>query len=187
MEEEVWKPIPDYEGLYEASSEGRIRSVDREVRHWQGGVHILKGKVRKPAITRDGYLQIMLSKEGKMKWFKVHRLVWMAFNGTIPDDMQVNHIDECKTNNKLENLNLMTPKQNVNWGTRNERNAKALINHPSKSKPVVAFDKNGKVAFEFPSTREAARNGFNSGHISNCCSGRYETHRGYRWKYKEEI
>lgn len=177
--DEIWKDIPDYEERYQASSEGRIRSVDREVRHWQGGVSVIKGKVIKPTMSRKGYLRVQLHKEGKMKCFRVHRLVWMAFNGEIPDGYEVNHIDEDKTNNRLINLNIMTHKQNVNFGTRNQRAAKAL------SKPVVAFDKTGNVVLEFTSIIEGQRNGYDSGSLCNCCKGKLKHHRGLRWKYKE--
>ena len=178
---EEWKDIEGFEGLYQASSEGRIRSLDREVAGNAGSVQFRKGKMMKPAMDRGGYLQVQLYKEGKRKWFKVHRLVYSAFCGEIPNELQVNHIDEDKTNNKLENLNLMTPKQNSNWGTRNERFAKAL------SKAVIAIDDSGNVVFEFPSTMEAQRQGFNHVNLSACCRGERKTHRGYRWRYKEDI
>lgn len=177
--EEVWKPVIGFEGFYEASNLGRVRSLDREVDSKAGSVRIIKGKVLKPVMHRNGYLQIHLCKEGKHKWFSVHRLVYAAFCGTIPSGMQVNHIDECKTNNRLENLNLMTHKENNNFGTRTERAAKA------QSKPVVAFDEAGNVVLEFSSTMEAGRNGFHQGALSLCCRGKLKHHRGYRWKYKE--
>lgn len=171
--EEEWRPVIGYEELYEASSEGRIRSVDREVAD-RGGVYIAKGKVLKPVMNK-GYLRVGLHEEGKTKWFYVHRLVYSAFCGKIPGGYDVNHIDEDKTNNRLENLNLMTRKENNNWGTRTER----------CSKPVIAFDGDGNVVLEFHSTAEAERNGFHSGHLSACCLGKQKTHKGYRWKYKE--
>ena len=180
-ENEIWKDIPDYEGYYQVSNMGRVRSVDREVRHSSGGMRILKEKVLKPVMNRDGYLKVGLWKDGKMKKFTIHRLVYSAFCGEIPNELQVNHIDEDKTNNKLENLNLMTPKQNSNWGTRNERFAK------TQSKPVVALDEDGNVVFEFSSVREAGRNGFNSGNLTECCLGKRRRHRGYSWKHKENI
>ena len=176
MEEEVWKPIPDYEGLYEASSEGRIRSVNREVAGKAGSVRILKGKVLKPAMTRDDYLQVQLCKGGEVKKFYVHRLVWMAFNGEIPDGYEVNHINEDKTNNKLENINLLTHKENINFGTRNER----------CSKPVIALDEDGKIVFQFQSIMDAWRNGFHRSNLLACCRGKLKTHRGLRWEYKIE-
>ena len=179
-EEEVWKDIEGFEGLYQVSSEGRIRSLDREAADRSGRVRILKGKVLKPSMNRDGYLQVMLHKEGKYKCFYVHRLVWIAFCGEILEGYDVNHINEVKTDNRLVNLNLITHKQNCNFGSRNQRVAHAL------SKPVVAFDDDGNVVLEFSSTRDAARNGFNSGNISACCRCKYKTHHGYRWRYKTE-
>ena len=176
--EEIWKDIEGFEGLYQVSNLGRIRSLDREVAGCYGSVHIMKGKVLKGAIINGGYLQVILNKEGKYKHFLVHRLVWMAFNGTIPKDYEVNHLDECKTNNRLDNLNLLTHKQNVNFGTRTERAAKA------QSKPVVAFDEAGNVVFEFPSAMEAKRNGFNNVAVSKCCLDKRRTHRGLKWEYK---
>lgn len=184
-EEEVWKDILGYEGLYQVSNMGRVRSLDREVADGSG-VRIANGKVLKSEMLQNDYLRVGLHKDGKRKWFLVHRLVYAAFNGEIPDGLQVNHIDEDKTNNRLENLNLMTPKQNTNFGTRNQRVAKANINHPSMSKPVVAFNEDNEIVFEFASTKEAARNGFNSGDLASCCRGERRAHRGYRWRYKEE-
>lgn len=185
-ENEIWKDIPDYEGYYQASSEGRIRSVGREVAYNDGRVRIHNGKVLKPGMSR-GYLIVNLCKNGKVKALYIHRLVWMTFNGAIPDGLQVNHIDECKTNNRLENLNLMTCKENINFGTHNQRMAKAMTNHPSMSKAVIGFDADGKIVFQFPSAKEAQRQGFNHGNLSACCRGERKTHRGYRWRYKEEL
>ena len=186
-EEEVWKDIPYYEGLYEASNMGRVRSVDREVRHPRGGVHVIKGKVLKSGVAGGGYLQVVLYKDGNSRAFKVHRLVYAAFCGEIPNGYDVNHIDECKTNNRLDNLNLMTRKENNNWGTHNQRVAKANTNNPLRCRPVVALNEDGEVISEFSPTREAGRNGFNQGDLVSCCRGRYKTHRGYRWKFKEDI
>ena len=87
--EEIWKPVLDYIGLYEVSNLGRVRSLKF------GKVRILK-----PCKKKNGYLYIRLSKNGITKNFYVHRLVYEAFHGTIPDDMQVNHINEIKTDNR---------------------------------------------------------------------------------------
>lgn len=177
---EQWKDIEGFEGYYQVSNLGRIMSLDREVDGKSGGVRIIKGKVLKPDVNRGGYLQINLSKGNKQKKFSVHRLVYTAFCGEIPEGMQINHLDEDKTNNRLENLNLMTSKENVNFGTRTERAAK------SKSKPVIALDEDGNVVLEFPSIVEGQRNGYDSGSLCNCCRGKLKTHRGLRWRYKEE-
>ena len=94
MIKEIWMPIFGCEG-YEVSKIGSVRSLDY--------LHTGKAKILKPQKTHNGYLQVYLYKDGKLKGFKVHRLVWEAFNGPIPEGMQVNHLNEDKTDNRLEN------------------------------------------------------------------------------------
>lgn len=176
---EEWKPIPGYEGLYEVSNEGRVRSLNY---HREGEVKGLKaGK------ARGDYLRVQLYKDGKGKNRPVHRLVYEAFNGPIPPGMQINHLDEVKTNNWLGNLEVCTPSENVNYGTRNERIAKARTNHPSLSKAVHQIDKlTGEVINTFPSAREAERQtGINQSHIVQCCKGNsnYSHAGGFIWQY----
>lgn len=109
----------------------------------------------------------------------VHVWVYMTFNDCdIPEGYEVNHIDENKHNNRLDNLNLMSHGDNIKYGTRNARVADAL------SKAVQALDKNGNVVMEFPSTMEAGRQGFSSSHITECCNGKRKTHKGYIWRWK---
>lgn len=111
MTREVWRDIAGYEGLYQASNLGRIRSLDRTIRrngidvHWKG--RILQPKVPYP------YLGVMLSKNGKARSFRVHRLVAMAFVPN-PDNLPVvDHIDSDKTNNAASNLRWCTNQQNL--------------------------------------------------------------------------
>lgn len=109
---EEWRPVKDYEGLYEVSNFGRIRCLD----HWRDtytGGYIQKSRILKAGKNSNGYLQVNLYKDGKGKMLYIHRLVWEAFNGSIPDGYEVNHINEIKTDNSLWNLNLMTPKENL--------------------------------------------------------------------------
>ena len=177
---EIWRSVNGYSGLYEVSSEGRVRSLDRYVNSGIG-IRLYKGRVLKPGIGKNGYLQVVLSKDNKQTTFGVHRLVWETFNGKRPEGMQVNHIDEDKTNNRLDNLNLMTPKQNVNWGTAIERMSKSL------SKSIVQYDIQGNFLAEYPSQSEAERKlGICSQSISACCKGRYKTAGGFKWTYKEQ-
>lgn len=137
----------------------------------------------KPKLEKDGYQRVCLyDDEGNAKMYQLHRVVYEAFTcEPIPIGMQVNNIDECKTNNQKSNLNLMTCKENNNFGTRNARITKAKING-KRSKQVGAF-KDGKIVLSFPSTREAGRNGFNQGHIASCCRGEIKSHKGYEWRY----
>lgn len=122
---EIWKDIIDYENLYKVSNEGNVKSVDRLIeansRWGVQRVMFYKGKPLKQFVGKNGYLKVTLSKNGTVKSKDVHRLVYEAFNGRIQDDMQVNHIDENKSNNHIENLNLLTPKENTNWGTAIDR------------------------------------------------------------------
>ena len=109
--------------------------------------------------------------------YLVHRVVYEAVTrNTIPEGMQCNHISEDKTENSFGNINLMSPKENNNCGTVNERRAKAL------SKQVGAY-KDGELVITFPSTAEAGRQGFNQGAVSSCCRGERKTYKGYTWKY----
>ena len=115
MEEEIWKDIVGYEGLYQVSNTGKIKSLNYN--------HTGREKILKQRLFNRGYLYVGLWKNGKQKYFSVHRLEYEAFYGEIPKGMQVNHINEIKTDNRLENLNLMTPKENTNWGTAIQRRA----------------------------------------------------------------
>lgn len=160
---------------YEVYEDGRIWSYSRN-------------KWLKPWTNKDGYQQVRLTdNEGKCKWYYLHRVVYETFSGEpIPDGMQVNHIDERKDNNARSNLNLMSPKQNTNWGSGIERRAKTqskvLINNPKRSKAVGAF-KNGEIILTFPSANEAERNGFYSSAVCACCRGKLKTYKGYEWRY----
>ena len=118
---EEWRPIEGYEGLYEVSNTGRVRSVDRFY------YRLHKGKVLSPTKDRYGYLTVTLNCNGKSKTIKIHRLVAQAFLPN-PDNLpQVNHKDEDKTNNNVDNLEWCTAKYNVNFGTRQERYRNTML------------------------------------------------------------
>lgn len=180
MEKEIWKDIKGYEGLYQVSSYGRVRSLDRIVVYSNGDKHFYKGRIIKPFSDKDGYLLCNLSKNTKPKTSKVHRLVAEAFIPNPNSLPQVNHRDEDKTNNHVENLEWCDGKYNKNYGTRNKRIGEKL------SKTVLQLDTNtGRVIAEYPSAIEAARHtGFSQGNISACCMGERKTAGGYKWQYK---
>ena len=129
-------------------------------------------------------------KNDKGKWdiWRLNRLIWTAVNGEITYGMEINHNDEDKSNNSISNLSLMTHKENMNWGTRTERVTKANINHPNKSKPVVAL-KNNELKMCFPSAMEAGRKGFSRTTVNKCCNQlkNYHTHKGYQWKFLDDL
>lgn len=112
--EEIWKDIPNYEGLYQASSMGRVRSLTRLTEFISGRIGILNGRIRKVHISNDGYYKTCLCKNGKQKSFRIHQLVAMAFLGheICGHKMVINHIDSNRLNNKLENLEVVTSREN---------------------------------------------------------------------------
>ena len=112
---EEWKSIPGYEGLYEVSSYGRVRSVDRYVKYLNGMIHLHKGKMLSPGIRSDGYLQVSLCCNGKYKTISIHRLVAQAFLPNPYNLPMINHKDEVKTNNSADNLEWCTVKYNSNY------------------------------------------------------------------------
>lgn len=161
---------------YEVYEDGHIWSKKRK-------------KFLKPSTTRDGYQTVNLyDNEGKLHFERLHKVIYFAVNGLweYPNGMQINHKDEEKTNNHISNLELVTPKQNINWGTRNARASKTNTNHPDKSKRVGAYDKNGELVMVFPSTAEAGRQGFNQGNVAACCRGKLKHHNGFSWRYLDD-
>ena len=121
-EEEIWCPIRGYEGIYEVSDQGRVKSIGYG-----------KERILRPVRNNNGYLLVGLRKNREQKWYLVHRLVAQAFIPN-PDNLpQVNHKDENKTNNSVQNLEWCDRKYNCNYGTRNQR----------ISKPVLQFTKDG--------------------------------------------
>jgi len=113
---EIWKPIPGWGGLYEASSEGRVRSLDKTInatsRWGSPQVYFRAGKVLKPKVDKDGYLGCHLTHAGRNKHYKVHQLVCMAFHGPAPAGCVVAHGDGARTNNRPDNLRWATTKEN---------------------------------------------------------------------------
>ena len=168
---ENWKAIAGYEGLYEISDMGRVKSINYN--------HTGTEKILKPQKNTHGYLFVDLCKDGKVKHTLVHRIVAEAFIPNPNNLETVNHKDEVKTNNTVTNLEWMSKRDNINYGTHNKRMAEAL------SKQVKMFDKKtGELLETFPSTMEAERvTGIDQSSISKCCNGKYKSAGGYMWKY----
>ena len=181
---EIWKPVVGFEGFYEVSNYGRVKSLQR-LRRNRYGVFIVEEKILKQLTLTKGYLGVRLYKNNKGKTFKVHRLVAEAFIPN-PDNLAcVNHKDEIKTNNMVDNLEWCTSKYNTNYGTCNKR--KGLNNrNNSLSKPVIQYKLNGEFVAEDPSICESERiTGIRQPTITKCCKGQRKNAGGYIWKYKE--
>ena len=180
-EKEVWKDIENYEGLYQISNLGKVKSLNYRN---TGKEHILKTRLC------SGYLYVILYKNCICKNWSIHRLVATTFINN-PDNLPcVNHIDENKLNNRVENLEWCSYEYNNNYGTHNERMLKTRKINKGKNaeRTVSQFTKDCKFVNEYPSIHEAGRcTGINQGNIWCCCNGRCNTSGGYIWKYKEDV
>lgn len=118
MEQEIWKPVVGYEGFYEVSNMGNVRSIDRITQIGSKGSRFQPMIILKKAI-RNGYHSVMLSKENEKSNTSVHRIVALAFIDNPLQKTQVNHINSIKTDNRVENLEWATPKENTHHSMRN--------------------------------------------------------------------
>lgn len=164
--EEIWKDIEGYEGLYQVSNLGRVK-------------RFTSGRILKDCKITGGYIGVNLSKNSIKSTKKIHRLVSQAFIPNPENKPEVNHIDENKSNNNVNNLEWVTRKENNNHGTRNERSSK------TKSIPIIATNlKTGELK-EFYSGKECARQlGLHTSNIAAVLKGRYKQTGGYTFKYK---
>lgn len=192
-QKEIWRDVKKYEGKYQISSFGRVRSLPRK--SWNGYTYWEQpGRILKLSMLKNGYKSVCLYRDNKPKKFLVHRLVAEAFISNPNNYPQVNHKDENRSNNKMENLEWCTAMYNAHYGnhmrkltaarrTSKQRNI-ARKNGRKASKKVLQLTMSGKVVQEWSSMSEAARFGnFRVAGISDCCRGKTKYHAGYKWKY----
>lgn len=171
---EVWKDIEGFEGLYQVSNMGRVKSLKRN-----------KQIIKKTNKDGWGYLHIDLYKDGKGKMYKIHRLVARAFIDNPYNLPQVNHKDEDKTNNSVDNLEWCTRKYNCNYGTAIQRRTEKMTNGKN-SKAVFQYNMSGEFVKEYPSVMEVQRQlKYANTNISQCCLGKRKTAYGYIWRYAD--
>ena len=184
METEIWKDIKGYEGLYQVSNFGNVMTLNYK--------HTGKMGLMKPYKNKQGYLLVKLYKDEKRKNYKVHRLVAESFLPNPNNFPCVNHKDEDKENNfvgtpekdyKDGNLEWCTHEYNNNYGSHNERVAKANTNG-KKSKKVLQLSLDGDLIREWPSVAECSRNGYDFRNVSACCRGERKSAYGFIWRYK---
>ncbi len=159
---EIWKAVSGFEGFYEVSNKGNVRSLDRTVTRKDGVVVSFKGKRLLPRLNQDGYLQIQISKGDKIKTIRVHRLVADTFLPNPSSMPEVNHKDEDKTNNAVTNLEWCSHKYNSRYGTRGERIArkhgKSLSAYvPGEDMPAFKFESMVEAAKHFKVSSETVR------------------------------
>lgn len=188
LDNEEWRPIKGYEGLYEVSNQGRIKSLPKIKRGKNNSIVHRKEQLLKPCESEGHYSSVNLHKDGIQKTREIHRLVAETFIPNPSNLPCVNHKDETKRNNCVDNLEWCTAKYNANYGTALARAKEKLTNNPNTSKEVLQIDKyNNEVINVYPSAREAARTLNLNGcwNIVRCCNKipRYNTAYGYRWRY----
>ena len=181
MKGEIWKDIEGFEGLYQVSNRGNVKSLNYR--------HTGKEGILKARKNRCGYLQVMLYRDGKAKMYLVHRLVATVFCENQIGYTEVNHIDEDKTNNCSDNLEYCSRSYNCSYNGRAKRAGKKiaekLTNHPKTSKPIIGIDKRTGLIVEFASVHEAEREtGIPHSNIIKCCKGKMNSVGGFYWMYK---
>ena len=190
---EIWKTAV-YDGeLYEdfeVSNLGRVKNLNYR--------NTGKERLVKTSEDKNGYFQVNLRKNGEYKTCKVHRLVAQTFLPNPENKPCINHKIQGKEGKKINmvifnedgtidkertTIEWVTYKENNDYGTHNERVAKANTNG-KLSKPVLQLSLSGELIREWPSTAECGRNGFKRGHVAECCLGKRKTHKGFRFMYK---
>ena len=177
MKNEEWRDVVGYEGRYQVSSMGRVKSLERKVTKGDGE-RTVKERFLKPNVAYGGYLMVALYADGKRKMLKVHRLVCQAFHDNPDNKSDVNHINEDKADNRACNLEWCTRRENINHGTHNERSGK------TRSKPIAQYTLDGELVKNWPSAMEAQRQvGFACSNICKSAKGKYKQAYGFIWKY----
>ena len=185
---EIWKDIKGYEGFYQVSNLGRVRSLERDVFNYRGTLmHHMEEKILVQRIGKRGYAYVNLYLNGKYKSIQTHRLVALAFIPNPENKPQVNHKDEVKTNNVVDNLEWCTSKYNINYGTRiqrcvQNRKSQKLGNHP-RAKPVFCEELN--KTFDC-AKRVEEELGIWGTSIGKACKGERNTAGGFHWRYVDD-
>lgn len=184
---EIWKDIPNYEELYQVSNIGRVKSLCKsnvQKNRWNLPVKIFRSeRILKPRKSRAGYIRVTLTKHGQHKSYFVHRLVGYSFIENPKNLPFINHKDEDKTNNQVENLEWCTAKYNSNYGTSIERTAQK---NRENGDVVFQYGKDGTFIGSYKNAQEAKRILLlKSEHINECCKN-FKSSNGYLWRREKD-
>ena len=182
-EQEIWKDVPNYEGLYMVSDKGRIKSIDRIIVRSNGRPYIYKGKIL-PGRIMFGYQIVQLCNLGNEKQFRVHRLVGIAFIPNPENKPEINHKDGIKSNNWTDNLEWNTPSENIihSFKYLNRKRSRAWLGKTGAEHPIskkVIDISNGKI---YDSLRQCAtRNNMKSVTLGNMLRGHRRNKTNFRY------
>ena len=192
--QEIWKDIEDYEGLYQVSNLGRVKSLERYQQN-HSKFQKIEEKMKSIHTKSNGYQFVQLYKDNRMKNIYVHKLVAQAFIPNIDNKPEVNHIDGNKLNNSVKNLEWVTSNENNKhkWRTGlqrfSEKQSKITKenNQKYKSRPIKQLDLQGNYIRTWKNAHEASRQlSIDRSCISQCCNnGRNKTAGGYKWSFAE--
>ena len=178
---EIWKDIEGYEGYYQVSNMGRVKSVERTVPNGygpNGSMRTIKEKILKQGKTTHGYCFVVLCVNHAKKNFFTHRLVAKAFLTNPHNYTEINHKSENKEENFVENLEWCDRKYNCNYGSRNRRS------HKNRRRPIIQSDFDGLEIMGWFSCADCEQEtGYDRSLISKCCQGKVHTAYGFKWHY----
>lgn len=194
---EEWRYIPHFEGYYQMTQLGKVKSIDRIVpvkgSKKNQNKAVFKGKIIKPSVSNDGYYRVALTKEHKTKHYSLARLLALTFpelitytedaKGLPIDELEINHKNECKWDNVYWNLEWCTKDYNHNYGTRNFRATRHIL------RPVQQYTLSGELVNEYECLAVAGEfTGIHWQSISACCRNyrNQTTAGGYKWRYKND-
>lgn len=190
---EIWKDINGYNGLYQVSNNGNVKSLERMCRQFNGHCYCnrkVTEKILKGRKDTKGYLQVELSKNGKQRKYLVHKLVAMMFIPNPHNKPQINHINGRKNDNRVDNLEWVTPSENVIHAYKTGLlNIDDIVKHCRKlgeksAKKVNQYNLQGEYVKTWDSISEAHRSlKVDCSSISRCCRNKQQSAGGYKWAY----
>lgn len=177
--EEIWKDVVGYEGLYQVSNLGQVKSLRKNI-------------ILKQNLNQNGYPRVVLNNRGR-KVCNVHRLVAIAFIPNPNEKPEVNHIDNNPQNSRVDNLEWVTHKENMEWcakqgrkKTTSETRKRMKRTRIKDRKPVIGTDKNG-TKYVFCKLEDVEILGFDSKNVSKCCKGKAKTVKGFTWEFLSSV
>lgn len=186
--EDIWKDIAQYEGLYQVSNRGAVRSLDRWIHSKRGQIYLVRGKTLTPSVDKDGYLFVHLWKGNGRITRRVHRLVAEAFLPNPCELPEVNHKNETKNDNAVSNLEWCDRQYNATYGTAIDRRVMHTAPERNGRRPVSQFTKDGILVRVWGSAAEAATSlNANRSDITKVAKGKAKSCRGYKWEYAQRI